>query len=306
MPRTCYTNLHLMGRTKKRRKIDEETDNVDEGGMRKFFASLGLSEDAAQSCKKRRVIICFVPNDTRLLSPLIGKLKNLRTLLLHDASSLVELPVEIGNLTNLVVFELAGSAIMSLPASIGKLQNLEELYLSELKALTTLPEEIGNLTHLKKLYLNGSGITILPESFHKLSNLSYLNIHATPLFELQVDPYKYLFQLTQLLPTLVSFGLELYRIDERGEQNQGKTRVRHALACNRARSKLGMYPTRGGPPAAISPDMWPLALEDAEKAFSGYELYFGRPRKYWIGESEAIYQLLTIGRESFLGVLLHR
>jgi len=287
-----------MGRAKKRRKIDEEIDNVDEGAMRKFFASLGLSEDAAQSCKKRRVIICFVPNDTRLLSPLIGKLKNLRTLLLHDASSLVELPTEIGNLTNLVVFELAGSAIMSLPASIGKLQNLEELYLSELKALTTLPEEIGNLTHLKKLYLNGSGITILPESFHKLSNLSYLNIHATPLFELQVDPYKYLFQLTQLLPTLASFGLELYRINELGEQNQGKIRVRHALACNRARSKIL--------PAMISPGMWPLALENVEKPFSGYELYFGRPRKYWIGESEAIYKLLSIGRESFLGVLLHR
>lgn len=98
----------------------------------------------------------FVP----LNLPAISGLEQLQTLSLR-ATSLVNLPAEIGALKNLETLDLSKNNLTTLPAEIGNLTNLKTLILTDNKTLLTLPEEIKNLTKLQDFYVTG---TALPAS----------------------------------------------------------------------------------------------------------------------------------------------
>jgi hypothetical protein len=93
---------------------------------------------------------------------------------------LTELPLEIGQLSNLQELNLELSQLTTLPPEIGQLSNLQVLDL-ELNQLTTLPPEIGQLSNLQILNLYGNQLTTLPPEIGQLSKLNYLSLSRNQL-----------------------------------------------------------------------------------------------------------------------------
>ncbi|MGI2172997.1 leucine-rich repeat domain-containing protein [Shewanella ulleungensis] len=101
------------------------------------------------------------------------------------------LPKEIGNLRNLIFLELGNvvhpeillNNLIEIPKEIGNLTELTHLYL-QFNSLSELPAEIGNLTKLKELKLGGNDISYLPKEIGKLKELEILTIWNNNLKEL--------------------------------------------------------------------------------------------------------------------------
>jgi internalin A len=111
----------------------------------------------------------------------IGQLTNLQELVL-SGGLLTELPEIIGQLTSLQDLVLNGNRLTELPKTIGQLTNLQMLYLSA-NYLTELPKPIGQLTNLQELYLANNLLTELPETMgasEKLRNLDLMNNPLNP------------------------------------------------------------------------------------------------------------------------------
>lgn len=108
----------------------------------------------------------------------IGNAINLEILNLYDCSNLVELPSSIGNFVNIKKFNFRGcSSLVELPSSIGNATKLEELELGYCSRLVELPSSIVNATNLKELYLyNCSSLVKLPFSIGSFSNLKKFKI----------------------------------------------------------------------------------------------------------------------------------
>ena len=87
--------------------------------------------------------------------------------------SLISLPPEIGNLSNLQELYLGGNNIEILPLEIENLSQLRQLWLNN-NQITSLPSEIGNLTNLNVLWLHNNQIKSLPSEIGNLSKLQVL------------------------------------------------------------------------------------------------------------------------------------
>ncbi|WOK92572.1 LRR receptor-like serine/threonine-protein kinase FLS2 [Canna indica] len=90
-----------------------------------------------------------------------------------------EIPLILGNLTNLVCLNLSSNNISGrIPESFGdRLLNLEELRLSDNNISGQIPESIGNLQSLRRLYLSNNAITgQIPGSMAGRCNLEELDL----------------------------------------------------------------------------------------------------------------------------------
>jgi hypothetical protein len=114
--------------------------------------------------------------------PEIGQLTNLKVLFL-DINELRNLPPEIGQLINLEVLSLHMNQLVSLPPEIGQLSNLRVLSVSH-NQLVNLPSEIGQLISLQELYLNNNQLTSLPSEIGELANLQRLDLYSNVLHHL--------------------------------------------------------------------------------------------------------------------------
>jgi len=77
-------------------------------------------------------------------------------------NQLTNLPVEIGNLTNLQYLNLQNNQLTKLPAEIGNLTNLKELFLSQ-NQLTNLPAEILKIKNSLRI----------DETSYEINNMNY-------------------------------------------------------------------------------------------------------------------------------------
>jgi internalin A len=143
----------------------------------------------------------------------IGNLTNLTSLDLRS-NQLRALPESIGNLTNLTSLDLRLNRFQDLPESIGNLTKLTSLDIWN-NQLTALPESIGNLTNLTSLDLSGNYLKTLPESIGNLTRLTSLNLrnnrlktlpesigNLTSLTSLNINENS----LSQILPEIVATG----------------------------------------------------------------------------------------------------
>ena len=81
--------------------------------------------------------------------------------------SLISIPTEIGQLTNLEDLNVGENQLTSIPKEIGQLTNLTRLHLGD-NQLSTLPPELGFLTKLNSLFVNQNNITTIPQAICNL------------------------------------------------------------------------------------------------------------------------------------------
>nr|GFC69043.1 leucine-rich repeat-containing protein [Tanacetum cinerariifolium] len=101
------------------------------------------------------------------------------------------IPDRIGQLQNLVIFDLAFNRISgTIPDSLGRLSSLEELRLNVNLLSGQLPDSVGNLTSLKFLEISFNKISgTLPQSLGKLGNLDLLSVHHNSLSGLVTEDH---------------------------------------------------------------------------------------------------------------------
>lgn len=230
--------------------------------------------------------------------PVIFKLQNLKQLhLTRIYGSLVTLPEEIGNLISLEYLSLNNSRIQKLPSTICKLHNLKLLGLQQMNQLSELPKEIGNLINLICLDLQYSNkVGKLPTSFGKLKNLQYFEFD----FSENDDDQK--LKLAKDHPSLLYFG-PYYRESLNELDNQ--------LVRNRVRFNTTKMERSSG--------LLPFMLKGATRAYSDKSIevpsyvksyyactYMNFVRAPKTSSADALYQLLTIRRDAFIGALVER
>lgn len=256
-------------------------------------------------------------SSVRSLPPEIGELQNLENLNI-GGTGLLSLPEEIGGLTNLRQLYLCCTDIRSLPPSIGQLRKLEILSLMTTKNLQVLPEGIGDLQNLEVLFLGKSAVLSkpLPDTLGRLRRLLRLQLGflcggTNELRDFLLIHGDSLRMLTQRCPLLGSLCLyTIYRgYDFFGETDSTFNSLLWALADNRTRYRTG-FGIVGDEDKKLSPNLWPNVLSSAVDYFTPYDFLDENPDTacdyIHVPEPDAIYRLLTIGRESFLGVLVNR
>ncbi|XP_028124078.1 TMV resistance protein N-like [Camellia sinensis] len=94
-------------------------------------------------------------------------------------SSISELPLPVGHLTNLKSLDLGRCKnLTSIPNNIGQLKALKSLMLRGCSKLEKLPEEVGDLVSLEKLNADYTRITQLPSSICRLRYLTVLDLEG--------------------------------------------------------------------------------------------------------------------------------
>ena len=121
-----------------------------------------------------------------------------------------EIPVQIGNLTNLNSLNLSSNQLTGeIPSVIWDMTNLTGLYLSSNQLTGQIPIEIGNLTNLEYLYLWQNQLSgEIPSEIGNLTNLEYLYLLQN--------------QLSGEIPSEIGNLTDLTRIDLRSNQLTGE------------------------------------------------------------------------------------
>ncbi len=106
------------------------------------------------------------------LSPQIGRLNNLKSLLLCG-NEIKTIPIELCKLINLENLDISHNKLEFIPPEIERLVKLKELKINN-NRLKVIPPEIGNLKYLKKLAIYHIQTQIIPPELGKLKKLRTL------------------------------------------------------------------------------------------------------------------------------------
>ncbi|XP_038719939.1 TMV resistance protein N-like [Tripterygium wilfordii] len=112
-------------------------------------------------------------------TPDFSKLPNLKSLILINCQSLVEIHHAVGQLDKLVLVNLKDcKQLKNLPGSFSKLKSLETLILSGCSRFDKLPEDLGDLESLISLIADNTAIAQVPLSMVRLKNLQKLSLRG--------------------------------------------------------------------------------------------------------------------------------
>lgn len=118
------------------------------------------------------------------ISPQIGNLSFLSSLVLSNTSLIGPLPTELGRLPRLQTLVLSYNSLSgTIPSILGNLTRLESLYLNSNKVFGGIPQELANLNNLQILRLSDNNLSgPIPQGlFNNTPNLSMilLNIYTS-------------------------------------------------------------------------------------------------------------------------------
>ncbi|XP_012468847.2 disease resistance protein RPS2 [Gossypium raimondii] len=144
----------------------------------KFFT--GMSEDSSDFLEEndwqQSKRIAMIDKKLRDL-PDSPDCSTLLSLLLQRNPNLTEIPQSFfEHMKTLLVLDLYGTGIESLPSSLAKLKCIKGLYLNNCIHLTVLPPEVGELFRLEVLDTRGCRICFIPFHIQKLVNLRCLRV----------------------------------------------------------------------------------------------------------------------------------
>ena len=108
---------------------------------------------------------------------------NLRELVLSDNELSGEIPVALGNLTDLEFLDLSQNELSgSIPAELAGLTNLERLYLHDNQLSGSIPAALGSLTNLRELVLSDNELSgEIPVALGNLTDLEFLDLSQNEL-----------------------------------------------------------------------------------------------------------------------------
>jgi hypothetical protein len=98
-------------------------------------------------------------------------------LTISNGRTKLNVPPEIGKLTNLIELNIYNYEIEFLPNEIGNLINLEEIMLCG--KLNSLPPTLQNWKKIRKLYLAGNNLKEIPRYFYLFNKLEYLDLSSS-------------------------------------------------------------------------------------------------------------------------------
>ncbi|KAG9158332.1 hypothetical protein Leryth_000457 [Lithospermum erythrorhizon] len=116
---------------------------------------------------------------TGTLSPKIGDLKGLSTLVLQGNNITGKIPEEFGNLTSLTMLDLENNQLSgTIPPSIGNLKELQFLILSENNLIGPIPDSLSGLSNLINLQLASNEIDgPIPDPLFQVSKYNFSGNH---------------------------------------------------------------------------------------------------------------------------------
>ncbi|KAG5534247.1 hypothetical protein RHGRI_022389 [Rhododendron griersonianum] len=114
-----------------------------------------------------------------VLSPKIGALKTLQTLVLQGNAITGEIPEEFGNLTSLTMMNLDNNHLTGeIPPSLGNLPKLKFLYLSQNNLTGTIPDSLSHLASLTEIQLDSNGLSgQIPGGLFKVAKYNFTGNH---------------------------------------------------------------------------------------------------------------------------------
>ncbi|XP_018406666.1 PREDICTED: leucine-rich repeat protein SHOC-2-like isoform X2 [Cyphomyrmex costatus] len=121
-------------------------------------------------------------NKLTTLPPWITELFNVTNLYMYG-NRIEQLPVELGEMTQLTVLDLSANKLELISGCIGNLSNLKSLYLND-NFIKRLPIELSQLNNLEILSVSGNQIVALPEWTGSLPRLQELYVDNNRLKEL--------------------------------------------------------------------------------------------------------------------------
>ncbi len=135
----------------------------------------------------------------------LGQLTNLQRLNL-SFNKLTQVPVELCQLTKLQTLDLSNNQLTQVPVELSQLTKLQTLRLGDNK-LTQVPVELCQLTNLKELFLYSNQLPQVPAELGQLSNLQTLSLYGNQLTQVPAE----LGQLSNL-QTLSLYSNRLTRV----------------------------------------------------------------------------------------------
>jgi Leucine-rich repeat (LRR) protein len=123
-------------------------------------------------------IILNVNNLVGTIPPELGNLTNLQVFDLYINQLTGSIPTGLGSLVNLRILNLEANQLTgSIPIELGDLSNLQYLNLLNNQLEGSIPAELGNLSNLQTLQLDDNQLTgSIPTELGDLTNLQYLNL----------------------------------------------------------------------------------------------------------------------------------
>ncbi|XP_058179551.1 LRR receptor kinase SERK2-like isoform X3 [Rhododendron vialii] len=134
------------------------------------------------TCDKNNNVIYVSLSDlgfSGVLSPKIGALKTLQTLVLQRNAITGEIPEEFGTLTSLTMLDLDDNCLTGeIPPSLGNLPKLQLLYLSQNNLTGTIPDSLSNLASLTDIQLGSNGLSgQIPGGLFKVPKYNFTGNH---------------------------------------------------------------------------------------------------------------------------------
>ncbi len=139
------------------------------------FRALDTTVTSVTSLKELGSVLRVNITDGRIPRE-IGKLKELKTLVLEAEGLVGGVPAELGNCRKLETLRLSRNALTSLPDEMGQLRALRVLYVAR-NNLTTLPDSLASLGALETFAVQFNRIEALPPGMGNLTRLTTLTAH---------------------------------------------------------------------------------------------------------------------------------
>ena len=130
-----------------------------------------------------RVLVLSQNGGLGALPPAVFSLAGLATLQVAGCG-LTELPAAIGELRGLKALQASGNEIRAIPPEIGRCAALEELDLSHNRWIREIPDAVGGLQHLVRLNLDNNAVThhgVPTAVLVGCARLQTLSLHANPI-----------------------------------------------------------------------------------------------------------------------------
>ncbi len=130
-----------------------------------------------------RFLILSINDLTGPIPGELGLLENLQSLILPNNDLTGSIPAKLGNLTNLEALDLQWNALAGpIPGELGLLENLQFLILSNNELTGPIPGELGLLENLQSLILSNNELTgPIPAELGSLANLETLYLNSNEL-----------------------------------------------------------------------------------------------------------------------------